>query len=49
MVPKQMLSQDYFGGAEGGAIYNKGDIIVDGEAEFKSNVGGVSSVMCSKV
>lgn len=33
--------QDYYGGAEGGAIFNKGDIIVDGAAEFTGNRGGV--------
>ncbi|CAN0247193.1 unnamed protein product [Scytosiphon promiscuus] len=33
-------ADDYYGGAEGGAIFNKGEIIVDGEAEFTSNYGG---------
>lgn len=34
--------QDYFGGAEGGAIFNRGDIIVDGDALFDENYSGVS-------
>lgn len=34
--------QDYYGGAEGGAIFNRGDIIVDGDALFDDNSGGVS-------
>lgn len=36
-------TQDYFGGAEGGAINNRGDIVVDGEAFFTGNIGGVSA------
>lgn len=39
-----LLLQNFYGGAEGGAIYNKGDIVVDGEAEFTSNIGGVRVV-----
>ena len=34
--------QNNFGGAEGGAIHNRGDIVVDGVAEFSENIGGVS-------
>ncbi|CAB1113980.1 unnamed protein product [Ectocarpus sp. CCAP 1310/34] len=33
-------ADDYFGGAQGGAIFNRGDIVVDGEAEFTGNIGG---------
>lgn len=33
--------QDYFGGAEGGAIFNAGDIVVAGTANFANNKGGV--------
>lgn len=38
--------QDYYGGAYGGAIFNKGDIIVDGEASFTGNTGGVRANLC---
>eukprot|EP00904_Undaria_pinnatifida_P010188 jgi/Undpi1/629/HiC_scaffold_10.g04093.m1 len=34
------FADDYFGGAEGGAINNRGDIVVDGEATFTGNIGG---------
>lgn len=35
--------QDYFGGAEGGGIFNNGgDITVDGDATFSNNFAGVS-------
>lgn len=33
--------QDYFGDALGGSIYNRGDIVVDGDAEFVGSEGGV--------
>lgn len=39
------LVQDYYGGAEGGAFYNRGDVLVEGEADFIDNYGGVS-LMC---
>lgn len=38
-----MLLQYYIDGAQGGALFNKGDVIVDGAAEFTGNVGGVRS------
>ena len=41
-------TQDYFGGAEGGAIHNRGDIVVDGEADFTGNFGGVSTTSRSR-
>lgn len=28
---------------EGGAFYNKGDVVVDGEATFSENIGQVST------
>lgn len=34
--------QDYYGGAEGGALFNRGDVTVDGDATFLDNYGGVS-------
>lgn len=34
-------------GAEGGAIHNRGDIVVDGEANFTGNTGGVSTTTYS--
>ena len=36
------MCQDDFGGAEGGAFFNRGDVVVDGEAVFTGNYGGVS-------
>ncbi|CAM9388259.1 unnamed protein product [Ascophyllum nodosum] len=33
-------ADDDFGGAEGGAFFNRGDVVVDGEAVFKGNYGG---------
>lgn len=44
MMYDDLLLQDYFGGAQGGAIFNRGDIVVDGEAEFTGNIGGVRVV-----
>ena len=39
-----LLPQDNFGGAEGGAIYNRGSIAVSGDASFVGNRAGVGSV-----
>ncbi|CAM9218136.1 unnamed protein product [Laminaria digitata] len=33
-------ANDYFGDALGGSIYNRGDIVVDGDAEFVGSKGG---------
>ncbi|CAN0231276.1 unnamed protein product [Scytosiphon promiscuus] len=40
LVMTDNKADDYYGGALGGAIFNKGDITVDGEAEFAENTGG---------
>lgn len=37
-------SQDFYGGGEGGAFHNRGDVVVHGEANFTKNFGGVSLV-----
>ncbi|CAN0030631.1 unnamed protein product, partial [Ascophyllum nodosum] len=34
------IADDDFGGAEGGAFFNRGDVVVDGEAVFTGNYGG---------
>lgn len=40
----QRMQELLGGGSQGGAFYNKGDVLVDGEASFTENKGLVSTV-----
>lgn len=47
MVDGQTTKQGYFEGL-GGGIYNRGDIVVDGESYFALNEAAVSRCCCGR-